>query len=137
MTKLFQFFITEAIMATVLAVSCSAGGGDETPKPTKPPTTQHTDKHGLPIEKPVPTGCDGKIIKREYDGDTATGDHGNFTITYQSGDCATAAIVSEKISFEQDLNARCWEGNYFPQCLTWWETHGPGIRMPSDPATGG
>jgi len=108
------------IISAVLAIPLIVGAScNEAPQPTKQPTPHLTAK------KKAPTGCAGKITLRRYNPDS-----NDFTIKYKSTDCS--GTNEETITFEQDLNARCDEGDFFPQCLKWYETHAPGMRTPTE-----
>jgi hypothetical protein len=111
--KLTTGLVLALALVTQAAKECS------TPPPTKQEQRQHDGR------KPAPTGCKGQIVSRVYDKASKT-----FAITYKDANCEPSKI--EVITEEQELNARCLEGNYFPQCLKWWETEGPGVRQPSN-----
>lgn len=122
--KLFKHLMIEAATITLLAGGAASACDD---KPVKPKTSQSpTDENGREIEQPIPTGCKGKIVSRVYDKQSKT-----FAITYNDDQCKPSGM--EIITEEQDLNATCNEGDYFPICLTPDQTEPPGIRMPTDP----
>lgn len=114
--------VTPYLLAILVGLTAAKCDAPQTPEPT-----QHTNERGLPIEKPVPTGCKGKVVDRLVEAD------GRIFIEYYT-DAKCQATKRTEISEAEDLNARCWEG-YFPQCLKWEETEGPGIRQPIDPAS--
>ena len=122
--NLFKNFAIEATLVAVIGLvfgQTSCGG---TPTPTHKPEPVVTKPDGS-TKKPAPTGCKGKIVSRVYDKTSKT-----FAITYNDANCQPSGI--DTITEEQDLNSRCQEGDYFPQCLKWYETEDPGIRLPSE-----
>jgi hypothetical protein len=127
--NLFKRLMLESLTtATVLMIGATSCPSQPTPKPPK--TSQSpTDENGREIEKAIPTGCEGKIVSRVYDKGSKT-----FAITYNDDQCKPSQM--EIITEEQDLNATCTEGDYFPLCLTPDQTEPPGIRMPTDPGNG-
>lgn len=122
--SLFKSFALEAGLVIALALAGSASGCDDKPKPEPKPSPVETKPDGS-TKKPAPTGCKGKIVSRAYDEGSKT-----FAITYLDAKCEPSGF--DTITEEQDLNSRCTEGDYFPQCLKWYETEDPGIRLPTE-----
>lgn len=120
-SKIFKHLLIEgATIVLLLGGTANSCGNAKTPEP-KPVVTKPDGS----TKKPAPTGCAGKITLRRYNPDS-----NDFTIKYRNDDCS--GTNEETITFEQDLNARCDQGDYFPQCLKWYETHDPGMRQPTE-----
>lgn len=127
MSKIFRHLLIDASIGLLVfggtATACSEKA------PPEPVKTQHTDERGMPIEKPIPTGCKGKITSRLHDEASGT-----FAITYYT-DAKCSATSVAIISEEDDLNMTCFEGDYWDQCTRPDETEPPGIRQPTEPAS--
>jgi hypothetical protein len=122
-----KLMLESATVALIVGVTAACPSTPE-PKKTVYPSKSPTDENGREIKQPIPTGCKGKIVSRRYDEQSHT-----FAITYNDERCDPSRL--EIISEEQDLNATCHEGDYFPICLTPDQTEPPGIRQPTSPAS--